>query len=152
MREQSRENQRNAENREDSDARDRAVRRPDEPGHVAAHGRDHDASDQDVDDTDEDRHRRTVGDRRGAGEGVKQEPDWDHRDKDCRSDDADGDVALGDRKRFAPAGLAFAAGSKGAANAGNDRSDDPQQGPDRGDADSPGTDKADLADEYVADK
>ncbi len=48
----AREDQRDAEHRQDADAGDRAVRRADEAGHVAAHRGNHDAGNQDVNDAE----------------------------------------------------------------------------------------------------
>ncbi len=50
-------------------------------------------------------------------------------------------------ERLAAAGLALRVGGERAANARDDRPDDPQQRPDRRDADGPGADEADLVDE-----
>src|SRR4029079_18170420 len=88
----------------------------------------------------------------GAREGVQQEPDGDHRDEDGRGDDADRDVALGDRQRVARAALALAVVRDRGPDSADDRAKDPQQRPDGRDADGPGADEADLVDEYVADE
>ena len=69
-----------------------------------------------------------------------------------RGDDADRNIAFGNRQRFAASRLAFATGRERPANAGDDRADDPQEGPDRRDADGPGADETDLVDEDVTDE
>ena len=50
-------------------------------------------------------------------EGVEQQADRDHRDEDGAADDADRNVALGERQRFAAAGLALAVGGERRADA-----------------------------------
>ncbi len=132
---------RDAEHRQDADARDRAVRCPDEARHVAADGGDHDPGDEHVDDADRQRAGGVGGDRVGVGEGVEQQPDRDHRQEDHRADDGDRDVPLGDVDARVAAGAPRAVGGQRGDDPPGDRSDDLEQGPDRGDPDRAGPDE-----------
>ncbi len=136
--------QRNAEHGEDPDPRYRAIRRADQARHIAGDRGDDRAGDEDVEQAEADGQRGSGGDWTRLGEGGEQEADRDHRPDDGHGDDSDRDVALGQRQAVLPAETARAAGGERRGDALDDRADDLEQGPDRGDADRPGADEADF--------
>ena len=138
-----------AEHGEDADARNRAVRRADQAGHIAA-----DRGDDDADDQHEDEGaRRSAAPRRPRAAppamnsqsrtaiGISETRMTSRRR--CRS---------GCRARSAaapsPPARAFEAAMR-RADAADDRADDLEQGPDRGDADHAGAEEADVVAEDV---
>ncbi len=124
--------QRNAEHGEDADARNRAVRRADQAGHVAADRGDHDARDEDVEDAETERRagiRRRSGRRSAKADSSKPIGIIDRTM--TRADDGDRNVALGQLDAVLAAGPARAVGGERGGDALDDRPDDLEQGPDR---------------------
>ena len=130
---------------EDADAGDRRVGGADEAGHVAAHRGDDQSGQQDEEDGDDDEARGVV-----SHGGPVQEQPQEHTDGQHGADgDADDrlhrQVALGQGDLLT--GVALGAGGQGLADAGDDGTEDLQEGPDGGDGDGAGADNPHLTGE-----
>ncbi len=133
-----------AQHRQDGQARDRAVGRAHQSGHVAANGRDHEPRDHDVGQRGGDQgdggalERATGEEHPGLPAHGQQQAETD------RGDDADGDILFGARQRRALAGGSQPRGRHGGGQASPDRQAEAAQRPDRGRADGAGADEAHL--------
>ena len=138
------EHRRSDHHRQNADAGDRAVRRADEPGHVAADRRDHEPADEDERERDDRERQRLARERRAAQEG-KREPR--------------GDRQAHDRERVDPGGrqVAVALVRSGRAARRRQRRHQPaddgpgqrDERPDRRNADGARADEADLMTPHV---
>ena len=129
------EQQRRADHDQNADAGERAVGGTDQPGHVTADGRDEEAHQHDVDDAADDERRQMRAEAARVAKITEHPADRQHANQRDKTDDADRNVALGDRQRVGFAGFARARGSHRAGEATRNRLHQLQQRPDRRNAD-----------------
>src|SRR5690606_33713329 len=117
---------------QDADARNRAVGRADQAGHVAADGVHGEADDHDIDQPADDQDRGRGGQGRTLDEQGQKDADADQGGDGQQADDLDRDVLLGAVQNLAVGALALGGQSRG--EAGDEGLGQLEQGPQGGDA------------------
>ena len=133
-----------ADHHQNADARQGAVRGADEPGHVAADGRDEKAHQRDIDQGAGHRRQHMPTETAAGREVGDQHTDRHHADEGNQGDIADRDVLLDARQQRRAPGGARPRGRHGGAQAGGHRPHQLGQRPYRRHADGAGADETHL--------